>query len=158
MSYDPKIQLIQDSPHKTYKINIESENHVKDLCQLLRNHKDRKLEIIINGRNFKFNSIAGKKRFIAGFQHAFNIIEPLLEKMFSELEDDLKVALTERNEARAKAADSYKKYADLVNDYKSKCATMDLCMNIWKERIADIEEDREYLSDQLNRLKCKLNK
>jgi len=68
-----KIKLLKDKPHKVYSTYIEIDYHVEELCNFLRKHKDRVLEIIINGKRTKFSSIASRKKFVEGFQRAGNI-------------------------------------------------------------------------------------
>jgi len=68
------IKLLKKKPHKLYSVDLTNEAEIKSLCKFLRNQKDRELEIKINGKNIKFDSIAGRKRFAAGFQSAGKII------------------------------------------------------------------------------------
>lgn len=68
------IKLLKKKPHKLYSIDLTSDAQIKVLCKFLRDQKDRKLEVKINGKNIKFDSIAGRKRFVAGFQSASKII------------------------------------------------------------------------------------
>ena len=68
------IKLLRDKPHKIYSVNVEIDYHVEELYKFLNKHKDRELEIVLNGKKIKFNSIASRKRFAQGFRESGRII------------------------------------------------------------------------------------
>ena len=64
--YPLNIKTVKHKPHKVYSANIEYDHQIKSLCKFLRKQKDRNFGIIINGRNIKFDSLSGVKRFASG--------------------------------------------------------------------------------------------
>src|SRR3989344_9657250 len=101
MSDNLQIKLVKKDPYKVFRADIKSDEHIESLCKFLTRHKDKTLEIIINGKNFKFTSVAGRKSFVVGFKCAMATMEPYLEKFFRELEAKLNNALSERDKSRS---------------------------------------------------------
>jgi len=82
-------QIKSKKQHKVYSIDIGGDEHVTELCKFLKKHTDRKLELILNGKRIMFDSIAGRKKFAAGFEGAFVAIEPYMEKYVKNLYDKM---------------------------------------------------------------------
>lgn len=153
-----QIKLVKKNPHKVFQAEVSADHHIKSLCKFLRKQKDRNLEIVINGKSFKFDSIAGRKRFASGFEQAFSIIEPHMAKFVKDLEDRLNKVLSERDKAKSEAKQNYQKYIDTVESYRVKHTVMDLRSAAWKDHVAELEEDRKYLSEQVKLLRKELER
>lgn len=134
------IDLIKQEPHKVYRANIEYDFHITSLCKFLRKQKDRKIELVLNGKSIKFNSIAGIKRFAAGFEQASKIIEQYTKEVFDSVNEQIEQAKREAQQ-------------DIYNQYRIKKETMDIQTAAWKDRIAELEEDRKILKQELDRLR-----
>ena len=142
------IELIDEKPHKIFKAHISSDQHVRLLCKFLHEQKDRNLEIIINGKKFKFNSIIGRKCFSSGFEQAFSIVEPYMYNLIKDLENRLNVALSERDEFKNEACENYNKYIDVKREYSASRTVTKLRFEMWKDTIAQWKDNCKYLSDQ----------
>jgi len=81
---------------------------------------------------------------------------PNFQAAFTEIEVRLNKALSERDQARNEARANHKKYVDAVNNYRTRHTVMDLRTAAWEDRLAEVEEDRTYLKEQVDMLTRKL--
>lgn len=158
MSQDLQITLVKKEPHKVFKADIKAEDHIASLCKFLRDHKDKKIEVIINGKSFVFNSVSGRKRFAMGFQYAFQAITPFLEQSLDELEGRLNGALSERDKARAESKALVQRYNQATDRYRTKYTVMNLRTAAWKDMLAEQEDNCKYLQEQVDILTKRLEK
>jgi len=86
MSKRVQIDLIKKKPIKIYKIIVRNDNHFDELCKFLKNNKDKQLQVIINGKTLKFNSLVDKKRFVTGLECATKVLTPLTKHLFENLQ------------------------------------------------------------------------
>jgi len=137
------IKLISKAPHKKYVASISNLQQVKKLCVLLRKQKDRQLEVVINGNSTKFNSIAGRKRFVSGFECAFKIAldksDLILSARHNALQQEAQAAKHQLNE--------------MSKQYMAKYAVMNIRKATWEDYIAELEDDRVILKTALDKLK-----
>src|SRR3990172_11176745 len=69
-----KVKLVKDKPNKVYAVNIESSFYIKDFIDFLYNTKDKKLDVIVNGKLFKLATAAAKNKFVEGLKLSQSIL------------------------------------------------------------------------------------
>lgn len=148
-----QIKLSKHKPHKIYITNIEVDEHVKQLCKFLRKHKDKKLEIVINGKGIKFDSIAGRKKFAAGFEHSFRVIEKYTKEYVNGTNNSVRELNKKTTLARQENAKLKQELKETNQRYITRYTTMDIRTAAWKDRVAELEDDREILKIEIERLK-----
>ena len=148
------IKLISQKPHKKYEIEV-SGGHIKELCEFLSNQKDRQLEITLNGKNIKFNSIAGRKRYASGLEQGAYIVDDQVAIIWREhlatidgLKAELGKTKQELHEVKQELNETRQKYA-------TKYTVMNLRKAAWEDYIAELEDDRAILKAVLNTTKRK---
>ena len=140
-----QIKLTKKKPHKVYKTNIEADYHAFELCKFLRNHKDRVLEIVINDKRVKFDSIAGRKRFASGFETASKIIYEHVVDFATTTHAKINSLTSELDAERKRISDK--------TDYRVKHTVLNLRAAAWEDRVAELEEDRAVLKEQIRKLR-----
>ena len=148
-----QIKLTKHKPHKTYAVNMKVDEHIKQLCKFLRKHKDKKLEVIINGKGVKFDSVAGRKRFAAGFEHAFRVIEKYVKEYVDETRNEIRVLNSKITSAQQEATRLKQELRETNQKYITKCTVMDIRTAAWKDRVTELEDDREILKEEIERLR-----
>jgi hypothetical protein len=143
------IKLVKKDPYKVFRADIKSDEHVQTLCKFLTKHKDKTLEIIINGKNFKFTSVVGRKSFVIGFKCAMATVEPYLKKFFKELEAKLNNALSERDKAKQEFT-----AAKTASDTKNTVSCLRIAAH--RDQVAELEENCKHLKEQVVCLRKKL--
>lgn len=155
MSDSLQIKLVKKDPHKVFRADIKSDEHIKSLCKFLIRKKDKTLEIIINGKNFKFTSAAERKSFVTGFKCAMATMEPYLEKFFKELEAKLNSALSERDRARNEIQSLKQELADVKSNYNNKSTVLELRIAAWQDQLVEWEDNCRYLKEEVKYWKKK---
>lgn len=148
-----QIKLTKRKPHKIYTANIKAAEHIEQLCKFLRKHKDKVLEVVINGKSTKFNSAAGRKRFASGFEHAFNITDEHVRKYIDKIDSEVKALNNKVTSAQQKAARLKQELDETRQRYITRHTIMDIRTAAWKDRVAELEDDREILKEEIKRLK-----
>jgi uncharacterized protein YifE (UPF0438 family) len=144
---------VQKKPHKVYKVNIEFvEYQIKELAKFIRNNKDKEVSFVINNKHIKFNSVVGKKKFAAGFEHGciFAIKENnlIIRTLSTRLDvtkkelDKTKTDLTSQKEKTYRAHDKIR-----TNDLVKK-----LRQEAWADYTAELNEDRKILKTRLDKV------
>jgi hypothetical protein len=151
-----QIKLVKKDPYKVFRADIKSDEHIESLCKFLTRHKDKTLEIIINGKNFKFTSVAGRKSFVTGFKCAMATMEPYLEKFFRDLEGKLNSALSERDKAKNEIQIVKQTMTDTQAKYDTKNTVLELRIVAWQDQIAEWEDNCKHLKEQVVYLRKKL--
>lgn len=145
-------QVKNKQPHKAFKADIEDGNHLYDLCKFLRKQKDKRIDIIIDGKRVAFNSIASRKKYAEGFERATDIlvgqIKQFAEETFAKI-NSLTSELDKTKQELKKAKAEYKK---TVDNYRVKSAVIDLRQAAWEDRVAELEEACQILSRENKRL------
>lgn len=139
------IKLIKKKPHKVYKADIESDSHTKDLCRFLRRHQDRTLQIILNGKSIKFDSIAGRKRFASGFEAASRIIYQHVKSFANDSHGKINALTSELNTAKKQYEQNNKAWLEAQEKYRVKSVVMDIREAAYKDQIAELEDNCEIL-------------
>lgn len=150
-----KIKLTAKKPHKKYTIEFTGANEVKELCKFIRNQKDKQLEVMINGTSTKFNSVAGRKRFISGFQNAFKIASDQASRVTKSLNERCRILAKQVTIAQQEEKLAKYKLNEAAKKYMAKYAVMNLRKVVWEDHIAELEDDRTILKAQLDKLKPK---
>jgi hypothetical protein len=148
-----QIKLTKHKPHKVYKAKVEVDEHIKQLCKFLRKHKDKKLEMVINGKSIKFDSVAGRKRFAAGFEHAFNIIEKHIKKYVDETRSEIRGLNDKVSSAQQEAMRFKEEAKETTRKFVTRHTVMDIRAAAWKDRVAELEDDRKILKAEIERLR-----
>jgi len=137
---DLKVKLIKDKP-KVYAVNLISEQHLTDLIKFLTDTKDKKFDIIINGKLIKFANSTFKNKFLEGFTSRNNIsingaVKPDANKLNNE-------------------AQKLKREAEEIKKIKELCdiseASTKVMVDVWKDRITELEDTCQTLRDLLDK-------
>ena len=147
-----KIKTLKDKPHKVYSTQIEIDYQMDELCKFLNNHKDKTLDIIINGKQHKFNSIASRKKFVEGFREA-NRIKAKQSRLFIEHSQEsinkLTGEITQLKRER-QLFDTQIENLKYINNTKKLVA--DIRVNAWQDKAQELSEICETLWQRLERI------
>lgn len=145
------IKLIKKNPHKIYRANITEDHHIKEICKFLRNHNDKILEVILNNKSIKFDSMSSRKRFASGFQLASTIISKQTKDLYNNMQyqvSDIANKWSKEKQKRIEYGDKLR-----LNSTVSK-----LRIETWKDNANEWEENCKVLEDQLKLLEKKMIK
>lgn len=152
-----KIKLIKDAPFKVYAANIEIDSHIEELCNFLRNQKDKELEIILNGNRIKFGSEVGKKKFIEGFRSASKIIFRHMKEFADETQDNINKLTSELEKIKQDKAALSNKNSDLINEVATTKVVQKLRTLAWEDSIQEWKEVCEILKSRLDKIEPIIN-
>ena len=139
------------STPRRYEFNLDVEEDVDKIYKFLKNHNDAKLDVKIDGRTFKFASKISRQKFGEGFKFAYDVIFSYAK----ELADELKALIKNKDKEIAKLKEELRVQAQ---DIRVKQEVLKLTKLAWEDKIAEIELDREYLSNELKRLRLENSK
>lgn len=143
-----KVKLIRDKPKKVYAATVEFDYHLEELIRFLTDSKEKKFDIIINGRLFKFNSIALKNKFIEGFNSAQDILIAHITEAKRSMDEE-----QVRLNAEIKSLRGQLKYIQNgKSQYESKEKVLELKAAAWKDRITELEETCRELRSNINEM------
>lgn len=144
------INLTQSKPDRTYKIDINYDYQVKELCSFIRNNKDKKVSIIINDKHTKFDSLAGKKRFSAGFEQGSKFVADYMKKLISGLKREA-ASLKREAETAKKDMLVYKdKYANVIGKLQTNNLLKQLRTDTYLDSVQELNDDRAMLKARLD--------
>lgn len=146
------IKKVADKPRKSFVTEIDLDSHIHDLCKFLRKQKDRNLEITINGKKVAFTSIAGMKKFAAGIEMALSIIEKYLLQYVDETKKEIVRWRSEVDYFHSLNDGLKQEIRDLKKQRAVDEQVIKLRVLAWKDRIAELEDDRQTLRTELDRL------
>lgn len=152
------IKLVSKKPHKKYTVEITDASEVKELCKFLRTQKDKQLDVVINGTSTKFNSVAGRKMFVSGFQNAFRIASDQASRVAKMLNERCNTLAKQVAIAKQEAKLAKHELNDAAKKYMTRYTVMNLRKVVWEDHIAELEDDRVILKARLDKLKPKLTK
>ncbi len=145
------IKLTKKQPHKTYSATIESEENISELCKFLKNHKDKVLGVTINGKHVKFDSVAGRKKFAAGFQLSAKVIGKRTEELCHEMQDEINELVENLNDLKLQI----KKERDKNIEYHNRLVATDTVLRIskeaWEDTINEYKSNCDILQTKLNK-------
>lgn len=124
-----KIKLISEKPKRVYATNIEKAFHLKDFLEFLKNTKEKKLDVVINGKLFTLATSAAKTKFIEGFALASDVVDSKPKK-----EEHNTSSVDELNKLK-------KANADLIIKQSSNVVGIQW----WKNRVLELEATCEEL-------------
>lgn len=139
-----KIELIKKKPSKKYSVKVEEYDHVDKLCKFLRNHEDKKLEVIINGKSVKFASMSERKRFAAGFQLASRIMFRHVEEFYHDIQ-------TETDKLKAQLNDEKNKNIEYADRLRTNQSVTKIRLEAWTDTIEELKDNCEILYDRLKK-------
>lgn len=147
-----KVKLLKEKPHKLYSANVTLDYHVRELCDFLYGHQDRVLEIIINGKKIKFNSIVSRKKFAQGFKEAGRIIFEHTKQFASESQgtiNSLTNEITQLNKEKVKLKEELYELRGRVSTHNtvSKLRTL-----AWQDSEKEWRETCEVIKDRLDKV------
>lgn len=143
------ITLTKSKPHKIYKVNIEYDYHIKELCKFLRENEDREVGIIVNGKQTKFNSHAGKKRFASGYEQGSQFVFGHAKELFEEMQAKVNKAQAELKKYK-QATDNDRAQAKAATDkLRINNAVRAIRRAAFADREAELNEDRAILKARL---------
>lgn len=148
------IKLTSKKPHKKYVAEILG-GHIKEICKFLRNQKDRQLEIVINGKSIKFNSIAGRKRFASGLELGAKIVDDQVALVWREHQSTIDSLRHELSQTKENLAAVDKELQEARRNYLTKYTVMEIRKAAWEDRISELEDDRAALKAALDEMKAK---
>jgi len=143
-----KISLVKDQP-KTYKIDVEFDYQLKDLYKFLRENSDREVCVIINGKPIKFNSIAGKKRFAAGYEQGSKFALGHAKKLFLKMRKENNKLSAELKELRGRTDDDRTQLRETQCKLRVNDTVRQLRQLAAADAQAELNEDRALLSGRL---------
>lgn len=147
------IKLASKTPHKKYIADVADAKQVKELCAFLRNQKDRHLEVVINGKSTKFDSVAGLKRFASGFDQAFKLALNQSGSVVKVLTDRCNMLAKETTVLQHQMRFAKHDLNEAIKKYMGKYAVMKLRKLAWEDHIAELNDDRAILKEELDKLK-----
>lgn len=144
-----KVKLVKEKPKKVYAITVEYDYHIEELIEFLGNNKDKKFDIIVNGKLFKFASVAAKNKFAEGFKSSSDI---LLSNVYNANKQFVSetAKLTLENNTLKKEAQQIGKEKEL---YWAKNAAMTVRVAAWQDRITELEDTCEALRKVIDEIK-----
>jgi hypothetical protein len=144
------IQLVQKKPHKVFKIDVKSDHQVKELCKFLRQNKDKEVSIVINGKHTKFNSLAGKKRFAAGFNQGSDFVLWYAKKLFEEMQGEINSLKNELGKTTKELERQNGIVSDVVGRLRTNDIVTELRQAAYADYVSEINEDRAILKNRLD--------
>lgn len=144
--------------HKVYKAEITQDSHVKDLCKFLRRHNDKKLEVILNGKGVVFNSANERKKYAAGFERAFSVVEPYMEAFAKDLYDKINKLTNEVTESRRTLADFKKQLNKEREEYRVKKEVMAIRKAAYDDHLEEWKDNCITLRQKIHELEARLRK
>lgn len=147
-----KTKLIREKPFKVYVINVEVDSHTEELCNFLREHKDKEIEIILNGHKIKFNSEISKKKFIEGFRSASKIIFKHIKEFANETQDNINKLTSELEKTKQDKILLHNKNTDLTNELATNKVVQKLRTLAWEDSIQEWKEVCEVLKTRLDKI------
>lgn len=151
-------QVKNKQQHKAFKANIQDGTHLYDLCKFLKRQKDKKIDVIIDGKKVSFNSIASRKKFAEGFERASDILIGQVEEFAEEAFAKINNLTSELDKAKQEAKKYKEDYRKTVEKYRVKSTVIDLRQAAWEDRVAELEEACQILSKENKRLEKELRK
>ena len=145
-------------PHKVYRADITQDSHITDLCRFLRRHTDKKLEIILGGKRVVFKSINERKKYAAGFERAFYVIEPYMEAFVKDLYDKINKLTNELGEARRETAQAKKQLSKEREEYRVKKEVIALRKAAYDDHLEEWKDNCLTLQRRVQELEAKHKK
>ena len=128
-----KIKLINDIARKVYAANLEFENHLGELLTFLKRNVDKKFDLVLNGKLFKFNSVTAKEKFVEGLS-VIKIFETTAKKILNDKER-LEVEVKEIEKLKVQVA--------------AERTALNFRVIAWKDRLIELEDACEILRAEL---------
>lgn len=146
------IKLASSKPHKKYIVEA-SGAQIKELCRFLRKQKEKQLELIFNGKSIKFNSVAGIKRYATGLEHGAKIVDDQVAIIWREHTQTISNLKSELGQAKKEAKTAKDELNEATSRYMSKYSLMKIRKAMWDDHVAELQDDRAILKEELDRLK-----
>lgn len=146
------IKLVKSKPHKVYKINTTQSSHIKAICNFLKNNKDKEIEIIINGKKTKLNSIISKKRFAYGLEQGSLLIQDYSKTLFKNMQDNIDNLKNRVRELEESLKESKINEINADNKVRAVNDLYKIRNDMYKNYISEIEQDRESLRKELDKI------
>lgn len=144
-----KVKLVKDKPKKVYAITVEFDYHIEELISFLDGNKDKKFDMILNGKLFKFASIAAKNKFSEGFKSSSDILLSNVYNANKHFVSEV-AKLKSENANLKREADKIGKDKEL---YWAKNAAMTVRVAAWKDRITELEDTCKALREVIDEIK-----
>ena len=144
-----KVKLIKDKPKKVYAVSIDYDFHFDEFVRFLNNTKDKKFDIIVNGKLFKITSSVAKSKFAEGFKSSYDIFSKTTTDVGRSFKDTINKLNSENNKLKTEA----KKVKEDKENFTAKEASMNIVIASWKDRIAELEDTCQILRTTIDEMK-----
>jgi len=151
-------QVKNKQQHKAFRADIEDGSHLYDLCKFLKRQKDKRIDVIIDGKLVAFSSIASRKKYAEGFERASDILVGQVKEFAVEVKAKIDSLTSELNKTKQELKKYKEDYQDSIEKYRVKSAVIDLRQAAWEDRVAELEEACQILSRENKRLEKELSK
>jgi len=143
-----KVKLIKDKP-KVYAVSIDYDFHFDEFVRFLNNTKDKKFDVIVNGKLFKITSSVAKNKFAEGFKSAYDISS----KTATDFGKSFKDTINKLNSENTRLKNEAKKVKEDKDNHIAKEASMNIVISSWKDRIAELEDTCQILRTTIDEMK-----
>ena len=152
-----KIILAQKKPNKVYKVEVEFDHQIKELCSALRSNQDKQVSFVINGKHTKFNSLAGKKRFASGYEQGSNFVFGHAKNLFKDMQAELSGLKKELSRVKERVGAAEKKAVGVINKLRVNDIVKKLRQAAYADSSQELNEDRKLLKNRLDKIEPIIN-
>lgn len=153
-----QIKLLKDKPHKIYSAKIEIDYHIEELSKFLTNHKDKILEVVINGKTHKFTSVASRKKFSAGFREAGKIAFTHVKSFTKKSQGNINKLTNELTQLKQEKQSLKDNAVELRGKYNTQRVVVKLRYEAWQDHTQELTEACELLKGRLDRIEPIISK
>lgn len=147
------IRLLSKRPHRKYAVEIENNSDARSFYNFLENYKGEKLTIVVNGESVQFDSSSDRHKYAFGFKQAFDISSGIAEILHEITRDCCGILQKEVMMLQRENQNSRNEINSINKKYMSKYSLMQIRKAAWEDRIAELEDDRKVLKNEVARLK-----
>jgi len=147
-----KIELVQSKPDKVYKIEVQYDHQIDDVCKFIRNNKDKNVSMVINGKHTKFNSFAGKKRFASGYSQGGDFVLGHTKELFKKTQRDTKDLKANLSQAKKELAKQTVIAVGASDKLRVNNTVKKLRQAAYADHVKEINDDRALLKERLDKL------
>lgn len=139
--------------HKVFTTDIDSAYKIIDLAKHLRNIKDKRVDVLINGKRVAYSTIVGRKKYAAGLELAAKISISTMDACLGKINK----LTSEISRYKKLASEEKDKYKEAISSFSTSQAIIDIKQYEWQEKIADLKEACDLLYEENKRLKRELD-